>query len=142
MRRGVDVLVACRGRLLDLIEQRHVDLSEVEIAVVDEADRMADMGFLPDVKRILTMTSPQRRTWLFSATLDGAVGVLTQQYQSDPVRPDERPQPTAAAITASSPAIVFCRTRHGADKLTKKLGQLGVRAVAIHGGRSQAQAAP
>src|SRR3990172_12321153 len=88
MRRGVDVLVACRGRLLDLIEQRHVDLSEVEIAVVDEADRMADMGFLPDVKRILTMTSPQRRTWLFSATLDGAVGVLTKQYQSEPVRHD------------------------------------------------------
>jgi len=160
MRRGVDVLVACPGRLLDLIEQRHVDLSEVEIAVVDEADRMADMGFLPDVKRILTMTSPQRRTWLFSATLDGAVGVLTKQYQSDPVRhdvgeaddthgnarhffwkvgADERPQHTAAAITASSPAIVFCRTRHGADKLTKKLGQLGVRAVAIHGGRSQGQ---
>ncbi|MFH1103355.1 MAG: DEAD/DEAH box helicase [Actinomycetota bacterium] len=160
MRRGVDVLVACPGRLLDLIEQRHVDLSEIEIAVIDEADRMADMGFLPDVKRILGMTPPARRTWMFSATLDGAVGVLTKQFQRDPVRhdvgeagdthgnarhffwkvgADERPQHTAAAITASAPAIVFCRTRHGADRLTKRLGQLGVRAVAIHGGRSQAQ---
>jgi superfamily II DNA/RNA helicase len=162
MRRGVDVLVACPGRLLDLVSQRHVDLSEVEIAVVDEADRMADMGFLPDVKRILDMTSPTRRTWLFSATLDGAVGAITRQYQREPVRHEvgeanenhgnarhffwkvgegDRVEHTAAAITASTPAIVFCRTRHGADKLTRKLEQQGVRAVSIHGGRSQAQRA-
>jgi superfamily II DNA/RNA helicase len=160
MRRGVDVLVACPGRLLDLIEQRHIDLSEIEIAVIDEADRMADMGFLPDVKKILGMTPSSRRTWLFSATLDGAVGALTKQYQNDPVRhevgeagdthgnarhffwkvsADERPQHAAAAIGASSPAIVFCRTRHGADRLTRRLEQLGVRAVAIHGGRTQSQ---
>ena len=160
MRRGVDVLVACPGRLLDLIGQRHVDLSEVEIAVIDEADRMADMGFLPDVRKILDMTPASRRTWLFSATLDGAVGVITRQYQKDAIRHDvgeanedhgnarhffwkvgdaERVEQTAAAIGASAPAIVFCRTRHGADKLTHKLEQLGVRAVAIHGGRSQAQ---
>ena len=160
MRRGVDVLVACPGRLLDLIEQRHIDLSEIEITVIDEADRMADMGFLPDVKKILGMTPSSRRTWLFSATLDGAVGALTKQYQNDPVRhevgeagdthgnarhffwkvsADERPQHAAAAIGASSPAIVFCRTRHGADRLTRRLEQLGVRAVAIHGGRTQSQ---
>ena len=162
MRRGVDVLVACPGRLLDLISQRHIDLSEIEIAVIDEADRMADMGFLPDVRKILDMTPASRRTWLFSATLDGAVGVITRQYQKDAVRHDvgeanedhgnarhffwkvgdaERVEQTAAAISASAPAIVFCRTRHGADKLTHKLEQLGVRAVAIHGGRSQAQRA-
>src|SRR3990170_7615873 len=160
MRRGVDVLVACPGRLLDLIEQRHVDLSEVQIAVVDEADRMGDMGFLPDVKRILDMTRSDRRTWLFSATLDGAVAELTKRYQRDPVRHDvgeksedhgnarhffwrvgqvERLEATAAVIAASSPAIVFCRTRHAPDKVAKRLEQLGVRAEAIHGGRSQAQ---
>ena len=160
LRRGVDVLVACPGRLLDLIEQRHVDLSEVGIAVVDEADRMGDMGFLPDVKRILDMTRSDRRTWLFSATLDGAVAELTKRYQRDPVRHEvgeksedhgnarhffwrvgqvERLEATAAVIAASSPAIVFCRTRHATDKVAKRLVQLGVRAEAIHGGRSQAQ---
>jgi superfamily II DNA/RNA helicase len=162
LRRGVDVLVACPGRLLDLIEQRHVDLGEVEIAVIDEADRMADMGFLPVVERLLGMTPAGRRTWLFSATLDGAVGALTRRHQHDPVRHEvgaagdahgnarhffwdvddlDRIGHTADVIRASSPAIVFCRTRHGADKVAKKLGQLGIRAAAIHGGRSQAQRA-
>jgi len=160
MRRGVDVLVACPGRLLDLIGQRHVDLSEVEIAVIDEADRMADMGFLPDVRKILDMTPASRRTWLFSATLDGAGGVITRQYQKDAIRHDvgeanedhgnarhffwkvgqvDRVAHTASVISASSPAIVFCRTRHAADKVAKRLEQLGVRAEAIHGGRSQSQ---
>ena len=160
MRRGVDVLVACPGRLLDLIEQRHIDLSEVGIAIVDEADRMADMGFMPDVKKILDMTRPDRRTWLFSATLDGAVAELTRRYQRDPVRHEvgeksddhgnarhffwkvgqvDRVAHTASVISASSPAIVFCRTRHAADKVAKRLEQLGVRAEAIHGGRSQSQ---
>ncbi len=162
LRRGVDVLVACPGRLLDLIEQRHIDLGEVEIAVIDEADRMADMGFLPVVERILGMTPESRRTWLFSATLDGAVGGLTRRHQRDPIRHEvgeagddhgnarhffwnvgdvDRIEHTADVIRASSPAIVFCRTRHGADKVAKKLGQLGIRAASIHGGRSQAQRA-
>ncbi len=160
LRRGVDVLVACPGRLLDLIEQRHVDLRDVAIAVVDEADRMGDMGFLPDVKRILDMTRADRRTWLFSATLDGAVAELTRRYQRDPVRHEvgeksddhgnarhffwrvgqmERIDHLAKVIAASSPAIVFCRTRHATEKVTKRLVQLGVRAEAIHGGRSQPQ---
>ena len=86
LRRGVDILVACPGRLEDLIEQRVVDLSIVEIVVIDEADRMADMGFLPAVKRILDATAEKRQTVLFSATLDGDVAVLTKKYQHDPAR--------------------------------------------------------
>ncbi|MGH8949605.1 MAG: DEAD/DEAH box helicase, partial [Acidimicrobiia bacterium] len=86
LQQGIDLLVACPGRLEDLIEQGVVDLRDVDLVVVDEADRMADMGFLPAVKRILDMTSPTRQTILFSATLDGDVAVLTQRYQRDPVR--------------------------------------------------------
>ncbi|MEL6985873.1 MAG: DEAD/DEAH box helicase, partial [Actinomycetota bacterium] len=82
--KGVDLLVACPGRLLDLIDQGQVALDQVEIAVVDEADRMADMGFLPDVRRILDMTMDDRQTLLFSATLDGDVKTLTDRYQHDP----------------------------------------------------------
>jgi superfamily II DNA/RNA helicase len=83
--RGVDVVIACPGRLLDLIERGHLSLSAVRIVVVDEADRMADMGFLPDVRRLLEMTPTDRQTLLFSATLDGDVDVLVREYQRDPV---------------------------------------------------------
>jgi superfamily II DNA/RNA helicase len=85
-RRGVDVLVATPGRLEDLIEQRIVDLSQVDIVVVDEADRMADMGFLPSVRKILRRTPNNRQTLLFSATLDGDIAVLARDFQRDPVR--------------------------------------------------------
>ncbi len=160
LRRGVDILVACPGRLEDLIERRDVDLSEVNTVVLDEADRMADMGFMPAVKRLLDQTDPDRQTVLFSATLDGDVAALTERYQRDPVRHevgDETPDITAAthlfwksdrteridvaadAVTAVWPAIIFCRTRHGSDRLAKQLGKRGVKAAAIHGGRSQAQ---
>lgn len=160
MRKGVDVVVATPGRLADLIEERTIDLSEVDMVVVDEADRMADMGFLPVVRRLLDMTSSDRQTWLFSATLDGDVAVLTRDYQSNPVRHDvegeeegqtdarhvfwdvdhhDRLRHTAELIAAAGPSIVFCRTRHGADKVARKLIQSGIRAEAIHGGRSQGQ---
>jgi superfamily II DNA/RNA helicase len=160
MKRGVDVLVACPGRLEDLIQQRVVNLKEVDRVVIDEADRMADMGFLPTVRRLLDQTQPGRQTVLFSATLDGAVGALTRDYQRDPVRHevgDATPDITAAdhvfwkvagpdriglsadLVASSSPAIIFCRTRHGADRLTKQLSQHGVRAAALHGGRTQGQ---
>ena len=86
LRRGVDVLVACPGRLTDLIERGEVDLDEVEMVVVDEADRMADMGFLPAVQQLLDRTPATRQTLLFSATLDGAVDRLVQRYQRDPSR--------------------------------------------------------
>src|SRR5207253_751988 len=83
--KGVDVLVACPGRLGDLLRQGALTLDAVEVVVVDEADRMSDMGFLPDVRRILDLTPPTRQTLLFSATLDGAVGVLSRKYQVSPV---------------------------------------------------------
>jgi len=160
LKQGVDVLVACPGRLEDLIERGDVELGDVERVVLDEADRMADMGFVPAVRRILNQTRSKRQTVLFSATLDGDVAKLTREYQTDPVRhevgeatPDvtladhlfwkmeqsERTEVTALAVTAEWPAIVFCRTRHGCDRLKKQLGKLGVDAVAIHGGRSQNQ---
>lgn len=160
LQQGVDVLVACPGRLEDLIQRGDVDLGDVERVVLDEADRMADMGFVPAVRRILDQTRNDRQTVLFSATLDGDVAKLTRDYQHDPVRhevgestPDitladhlfwkldqtDRTATTALAVTAEWPAIVFCRTRHGCDRLKKQLGKLGVDAVAIHGGRSQNQ---
>jgi len=160
LEQGVDVLVACPGRLEDLIQRGDVDLSDVERVVLDEADRMADMGFMPAVRRILDQTYNDRQTVLFSATLDGDVAKLTRDYQHDPVRhevgestPDitladhlfwkmeksERTEVTALAVTAEWPAIIFCRTRHGCDRLKKQLSKLGVDAVAIHGGRSQNQ---
>ncbi|MEM8905667.1 MAG: DEAD/DEAH box helicase [Actinomycetota bacterium] len=160
LRRGVDVLVACPGRLEDLIEQGEVHLDAVDHVVLDEADRMADMGFLPAVRRLLDQTARDRQTVLFSATLDGDVAQLTRDHQRDPVRhevgeetPDvtaahhvfwkvqraDRSSVTAQAIDAVWPAIVFCRTRHGADRVAKQIGKAGIEAVAIHGGRSQNQ---
>ena len=160
LRRGVDILVACPGRLEDLIEQGVVSLDAVEMVVVDEADRMADMGFIPAVRRLLDQTAPDPQTMLFSATLDGDVASLTRDYQHDPVRcevGDEtddvisadhlfwtvaragRIQVAAGAISAAGPAIVFCRTRHGCDRLARQLERVGIVTAAIHGGRSQNQ---
>jgi superfamily II DNA/RNA helicase len=160
LRSGVDVLVATPGRLEDLLEQRSLTLKDVEIVVVDEADRMADMGFLPAVKRILGQTRKERQTMLYSATLDGDVGVLVRDHQKSPARHTtghadsaasdarhhfwkvehtDRVEHTADAVQAAGRSIVFTRTRHGADRLAKQLGRLGVSAVPIHGGRSQSQ---
>jgi len=158
--RGVDVLVACPGRLADLIQQGYVDLSEIEVVVIDEADRMSDMGFLPEVKRLLDRTPSDRQTLLFSATLDGDVGVLTRRYQNDPARHEigdaepnvedmrhlfwrldheSRVDVASDLIQAAGPTIVFCRTRRGADRVAKQLEKVGARSAAIHGSRSQAQ---
>ena len=160
LRRGIDVLVATPGRLEDLMEQGSVDLSDVGIVTIDEADRMADMGFLPDVRRILDKTRNDRQTLLFSATLDGAVGVLIRNYQNDPVTHESgtvepettdaehhfwlvdrsrKAQHAADVIRIADRSIVFTRTRIGVDKLTRKLSGLGVHAVAMHGGLSQNQ---
>jgi superfamily II DNA/RNA helicase len=160
LRAAVDVLVACPGRLEDLIDRRDVNLADVKIAVVDEADRMADMGFLPAVRRILDQAATDRQVLLFSATLDGEVDVLVRRYQKDPVRHEvheteassgdvshlfwkvdrnDRVSLAAKVAAGHETAIVFCRTRHGADRLTRQLEAAGVRAVALHGSRTQAQ---
>lgn len=160
LRKGVDVLVATPGRLEDLIEQRSIDLRDVDLVVVDEADRMADMGFLPAVRRILDQTSSDRQTMLFSATLDGDVAVLIRDYQRNPaqhkagamdsetidarhhfwlVDHHDRVQHTADLVDEMGKTIVFTRTRHGADRLARQLDKAGIGAVAMHGGRSQNQ---
>ena len=160
LRRGVDVLVACPGRLTDLMERGEVRLDAVEIVVVDEADRMADMGFLPVVQRLLDATPKTRQTLLFSATLDGAVDTLVRRYQRDPVRhalaghvdrqprathlfwsvhPDKRVALCADVIKLAGPTIVFCKTKRGTDRIARRLDEAGVRTEAIHGNRSQSQ---
>jgi superfamily II DNA/RNA helicase len=160
LRNGVDVLVATPGRLEDLIDRRSLDLGSVAFVVIDEADRMADMGFLPAVRRILDQTRAERQTLLFSATLDGDVRTLSKDYQTNPVRVDaeakdfreidalhhfwrvprsDRAAETARLVNASGRTIVFTRTRHGADRLVKQLIRSDVSAVAMHGGRSQSQ---
>jgi len=158
--RGADVVAATPGRLEDLIERRAVDLGSVEVVVVDEADRMADMGFLPPVRRILDRTPAGRQISMFSATLDGDVAVLGNAYQRDPARHEvdpveedasniahhfwlvenqDRVRHTADVVGLVGRSIVFTRTRRGADRLARQLGTLGVEAVAMHGGRSQSQ---
>jgi superfamily II DNA/RNA helicase len=144
LRRGVDVLVATPGRLEDLISQRVVSLENVSMVVVDEADRMADMGFLPVVRRLLNQTRNDRQTILYSATLDGDVGKVIREYQNNPVRhevgaatPDlttmthlfwkiprpERIPLCASVIQTFGRTIVFSRTRHGADRATRQLAK-------------------
>ncbi len=159
LRNGVDIAVACPGRLADLVNQGHFRLDGVDHVVIDEADRMADMGFLPEVKRILDQTADNRQTLLFSATLDGDVDVLIKRYQRNPVHHDVTPPESESRIThhhwkversdrvtlsasiadRMGPTIVFSRTKHGADRIARQLGKAGIVAVAIHGDRSQNQ---
>lgn len=160
LQRGVDIAVACPGRLADLINQGCADLRDVDFVVVDEADRMADMGFLPEVRRLLDQCSDDRQTLLFSATLDGDVDVLIKRYQRDPVRHElhgddedasrathlfwqtersDRLSTAAALVSRAGPTVVFCRTKRGADRVARQLEAAGVPAAAIHGDRSQAQ---
>jgi superfamily II DNA/RNA helicase len=154
------VLVACPGRLEDLIQRRDVDLSDVGIVVLDEADRMADMGFMPVVRRLLDQVRPDRQTLLFSATLDGEVQKLVRAYQRDPIhhaavaearstgdvrhvfwkaKQDERIDLLIDIVLRTGTVIAFCRTRHGVDRLAKKLNAAGVGAANLHGARSQSQ---
>jgi superfamily II DNA/RNA helicase len=160
LRSGVDIAVACPGRLADLVRRKDVSLTQVRTVVLDEADRMADMGFLPEVKRLLDQTASDRQTLLFSATLDGDVDVLVRRYQRRPVRhelptepersgvvrhlfwrtdPSERVGIARDIVRTVAPAIVFTRTKRGADRLTRQLNRHGVSAAAIHGNRSQNQ---
>lgn len=160
LRRGVDVLVACPGRLTDLVQQGSVQLSHVDMVVIDEADRMADMGFLPAVRRLIDRTNISRQTLLFSATLEGPVDKLIRDYQQDPARHDvvladadrgevshhfwrveshDRIAVTTDVVTARGPAVVFCRTKRGADRLSDRLARSGLASAPIHGNRSQSQ---
>jgi len=158
--RGASVVVACPGRLEDLVSTGDVVLDKAELVVLDEADRMADMGFMPAVRRLLDRTPSRRQTLLFSATLDGDVDKLVAHYQNDPVRHAvaagddddgevthlfwsvpraKRVAVTADIVARTGSTIIFSRTRHGADRIARQLGQAGVKAVPIHGGRSQSQ---
>ncbi len=160
LRRGVDVVIATPGRLIDHMQQRTLDLSAVDTLILDEADRMLDMGFLPAIKRILQAVPKQRQTMLFSATFAGPIKELAMQFMRNPhevsVTPPNTVAPTVShqvhPVDATNKrelllhvlsqdsrrqSLVFSRTKHGADKLVKYLEVSGVRAAAIHGNKSQ-----
>jgi superfamily II DNA/RNA helicase len=158
LRAGVDIVIATPGRMNDLLERDELSLEEVEFVVIDEADQMADMGFLPQVERILRNVEGKPQTLLFSATLDGAVGELVRRYQDRPVRhevastevsvdtltqrfigvtAEEKVAVTAQICAGAGRALVFVRTTHGADRLVKYLEREGLRVDALHGRLSQ-----
>ena len=160
LRRGVDVVIATPGRLIDHMQQRSIDLSGVETLILDEADRMLDMGFLPALKRILSALPKQRQTLLFSATFAPPIKALAMQFMHEPREVSVTP-PNTVATTVSHhvhpvdaarkrdlllhvlaqdsrrQTLVFSRTKHGADKLVRYLETAGLRAAAIHGNKSQ-----
>ncbi len=157
--KGAHVLVATPGRLEDLAERRLVDLRRIRTFVLDEADRMLDMGFQPQVDRIVSRLPRNRQTMFFSATLDGHVGKLAQAYTNSPVRIETAPSPEEpgeiehhfVAVTSDTKVttliehirstdgltLVFARTKRGADRLVQKLSAQNVQAVAMHGDMSQ-----
>lgn len=162
MHRGVDVLVATPGRLIDLIDRRAVNLQHTEVAVLDEADQMLDLGFIHALRRIMPLLPKSRQTLLFSATMPKAIAALADEYQKDPVRVAVAPAATTAERVeqfatfvkqadkqallthtlrdkAVSRVLVFTRTKHGADRVVRHLDGAGVRSAAIHGNKSQPQ---
>ena len=158
-KRPVDIVVATPGRLIDLVDRASLDLREVETLVIDEADRMADMGFMPQVEWILRQLDGRRQTLLFSATLDGAIDNLVRRYLNDPVRHEvvttietveemehrflhvhemDRVKVAAAIVRGATRTLVFVRTKRGAERLVSQLRKEGVRAEGIHGNMPQA----
>ncbi len=160
--RGLDVLVATPGRLLDLVDQRALDLSALEILVLDEADQMLDLGFIHALKRIVQIIPPKRQTLFFSATMPKSIRQLADAYLRNPVNVAVTPVATTAERVEQSVtfvnqaekqalltvffqtasierALVFSRTKHGADKIVRFLSAAGIEANAIHGNKSQAQ---
>ena len=159
---GVDILVATPGRLLDLIDRRAVALSSIEVLVLDEADRMLDLGFIHALKRIVKLLPRQRQALLFSATMPRAIAALAEDYLDDPVKVSVAPAATTAerveqrvvfvaserkrdllATMLRDPSfqrvLVFTRTKHGADRVVRHLAGAGIEAAAIHGNKSQPQ---
>ncbi len=160
LKRGVHILVATPGRLLDLVSERHADLRSVRTLVLDEADRMFDMGFIRDIRKIVSLLPRKRRTALFSATMPDEIRALASELLTQPVRVDLSPKQlvvdridqkimmvppgekqsrlhTILADTALSRVIVFTRTKRGADRVAARLGMAGIGAGAIHGNKAQ-----
>ena len=159
---GVDILVATPGRLLDLLDRRALVLSGIRVLVLDEADRMLDLGFIHALKRIVKLLPKQRQTLLFSATMPKTIAALSEEYLTDPVKvvvtppattvervaqtvtfvPAERKRELLAAILRDpdfARVLVFTRTKHGADRVVRHLSQAGIDSAAIHGNKSQPQ---
>ena len=161
LRHGVEILVACPGRLLDLIQQRHAKMERIEILVLDEADRMFDMGFLPDVRRIIKAVPTQRQTMLFSATFPAEVEALAKQSLIEPQKISMGISKPAVTVTHalypvpqhlksalliqllkqinSDSVLVFTRTKHRADKVARQIAHAGFRVTSLHGNRTQGQ---
>ena len=158
LRKGVDIVIACPGRLEDLIGQGHCTLADIEITVLDEADHMADLGFLPSVRRLLDQTPATGQRLLFSATLDKAIDVLVKRFLTNPVthQADSAQSPVATMshhvlhvqrehrlpilldlTSAPGRTVVFTRTKHGAKALARQLNKNGIPAVDLHGNLSQ-----
>ena len=160
LRSGVDILIATPGRLLDLMDQRFVKLQHLKMLVLDEADRMLDMGFIHDVKKIITRIPAKRQTILFSATMPSEIAKLADTILTHPVRVEVTPVSSTANLIQQAvyfvekkdkrklllhllqdrniiTALVFARTKHGADRVAKDLVSSGIRAEAIHGNKSQ-----
>ncbi len=160
LRQGTDILVATPGRLLDLVQQRHVSLNKVEFFVLDEADHMLDIGFIHDIRKIISLLPARRQTLFFSATMPPAVMQLVSSLLKNPVKIQVTPSNTTAELIQQSVyhvdkhnkrslllhllkqeemenAILFTRTKHGADKIARAINAAGTRAEAIHGDKSQ-----
>jgi ATP-dependent RNA helicase RhlE len=160
LKAGIDILIATPGRLLDLMDQKYVDLSNIKIFVLDEADRMLDMGFLPDVKRVIAKLPKQKQTLFFSATMPPEISGLADTLLNDPVKIAVTPISSTVDIikqslyfvdnvnkkslliellkdTSITSALIFTRTKHGANKIAKSLTDAGINADAIHGNKSQ-----
>ena len=160
LRKGCELIIATPGRLIDLGDRGELKVDDLDVLVLDEADRMADMGFMPQVEWVLRRLTEPHQTLLFSATLDGAVDRLVSRYLTDPVFHEvksetqtvqkmvhhffnvhqmDKVKVASAIVTSYDKALIFCRTKRGADKLVEELGKIGVNAAAIHGDLRQQQ---
>ena len=161
LRSGCDILVATPGRLLDLAQQRAADLSKVQVLVLDEADRMLDMGFIHDIRRIIKLLPPKRQNLLFSATYSDDIRALAERLLHDPLSIQVAPRNAPIELVEQRAyrvqkeqkrhllvhliqegqwrqVLIFTRTKHGANRLTQQLEGAGIQAAAIHGNKSQA----